>query len=79
MNVNIANTSTPVWFQLRINVSKNILDSMTEDEKKDIEDKVECMQKDGLPKEVQQQYVAEIGQPCPAAPDVITITDKHNY
>jgi hypothetical protein len=66
MDLDTANTSTPGWFQLRTKASKNILDSMTEDERKDIEDEADRLQKDGLPKEVQRQYVADVGQSCPA-------------
>jgi TRAP-type C4-dicarboxylate transport system substrate-binding protein len=45
---------TPGWFQLRTKASKNILNKMTEEQRKILEDEAERMQKEGLPSDMQQ-------------------------
>ena len=55
MGIETADTRTPGWFQLRTKASKNILNSMSEDEKKWFEDEADRMQKEGLPQDVQQR------------------------
>jgi hypothetical protein len=55
LNIDSADTNTPGWFQLRTKASKNILDKMTEDERKILEDDAQRMQKEGLPPDVQRK------------------------
>jgi hypothetical protein len=55
LNIETADTSTPGWFQLRTKASKNIIDGMNENEKKELENEVDRMQKDGLPPEIQRK------------------------
>jgi len=55
MNIDTANTSTPGWFALRTKASKNILDSMTEEERNELDIEVDRMQKEGLPEDVQRR------------------------
>jgi hypothetical protein len=57
LNIDNANTSTPGWFQLRTKASKNILDSMSEDERIAIENEADRMHKEGLPQDVQRRCV----------------------
>ena len=65
LNIDNANTSTPGWFQLRTKASKNILDSMTEDETKAIEEEADRMHKEGLPQDVQRRCVPGVGRYWP--------------
>ena len=55
LQIDSANTFTPGWFQLRTKASKNLLNAMSDDERKELEDEAERMQKDGLPSEVQRR------------------------
>ena len=52
-----ADTSTPGWFQLRTKASKNILNNMSQEEREVIEAEAARLQKEGLPQDVQRQYV----------------------
>lgn len=55
LNIETADTRTPGWFQLRTKASKNIIDGMSEDDKKKLENEADLMQKDGLPPEIQRK------------------------
>jgi len=55
MQIDSADTNTPGWFQLRTKASKNILDAMTDDERREIEAEAEQMQSEGLPRDVQRK------------------------
>ena len=55
LNIENANTSTPGWFQLRTKASKDIILSMSDDERKAIEDEADRMAKEGLPQDVQRR------------------------
>lgn len=55
LHIRTANTSTPGWFPLRTKASKQILERMTEDQRKVIEDEGDRMEKDGLPQDVQRK------------------------
>ena len=57
LNLETANTSTPGWFQLRTKASKNIVDSMSEEERKVLEEEADRMQEQGLPQDVQRRCV----------------------
>ena len=57
LNIETANTSTPGWFQLRTKASKNIVDSMSEEERKVLEEEADRMQEQGLPQDVQRRCV----------------------
>lgn len=54
LNLESANTSTPGWFTLRTKAAKNILEAMTEEERKILDMETDRMQKEGLPEEVQR-------------------------
>lgn len=55
LGIEIANTSTPGWFQLRTKASKNIILAMSDEERKVLEDESDRMEKDGLPQDVQRR------------------------
>ena len=57
MNIEEANKSTPGWFMLRTKASKNIIESMTEEQRKELEDEADRLQREGFPQDVQQRYV----------------------
>ena len=74
LNLDSADTSTPGWFQLRTKASKNIIESMTEDEKKVLEDDADRMAVDGLPADVQRRYVPDNAEQLPVITDVMPST-----
>ena len=53
-----ADTNTPGWFQLRTKASKNILNNMSQEEHEALEAEAARLQKEGLPQDVQRQYVS---------------------
>jgi hypothetical protein len=55
LNIDTASTSTPGWFTLRTKASKNLLESMTEEERKSLEKDADRMQREGLPEDVQRR------------------------
>lgn len=57
LEIESANTFTPGWFQLRTKACKNILNEMNEEERKELEDEADRMQREGLPHEVQRRCV----------------------
>lgn len=57
LDLDSADTNTPGWFQLRTKASKNILNAMAEDEREALEKEAERMQNEGLPPDVQKEYV----------------------
>ena len=57
LNIESADTHTPGWFQLRTKASKNVLNAMAEDARKDLEIAADRMQKEGLPPDIQRRYV----------------------
>jgi hypothetical protein len=54
MNIEIADMKTPGWFQLRTKASKNILNKMSAEALKILEDEADQMEKEGLPPDVQR-------------------------
>ena len=58
LNIESADTHTPGWFQLRTKASKNVINAMAEDERKDLEIAADRMQKDGMPPDIQRRYVS---------------------
>jgi hypothetical protein len=56
MELESANTYTPGWFKHRTQASKNIIDAMSDSEKKILEDEAERMWVEGLPVDVQKKY-----------------------
>lgn len=57
-----ADTNTPGWFQLRTKASKNILNNMSQEEHEALEAEAARLQKEGLPQDVQRQYVSSISR-----------------
>jgi hypothetical protein len=55
LDITTANTSTPGWFQLRMKASKQIILSMSDDERKVLEDEADRMEREGLPQDVQRR------------------------
>lgn len=55
MELPTANSNTPGWFEHRMAASKNILDTMTVEEKTKFEDDAERYRVEGLPKDVQRK------------------------
>jgi hypothetical protein len=55
LDIESATTSTPGWFQLRTKASKEIILSMSDDERKVLENEADRMEKEGLPEEVQRR------------------------
>lgn len=62
LGLDTANTQTPGWFQLRTKASKTILNSMTEEDRNNLENEADRMQKEGLPQDVQRRSVNGYGQ-----------------
>ena len=50
-----ADTKTPGWFQLRTKALKNIINSMTNEDRNKLENVADQLQKDGFPEELQRQ------------------------
>jgi hypothetical protein len=55
MNLDSADTNTPGWFQHRTKASKNIINRMSDEEKKKMKDEVDKMRQNGLPPDVQRK------------------------
>jgi hypothetical protein len=55
MNLDSADTNTPGWFQHRTKASKNIINRMSDEEKKKMKDEVDKMRENGLPPDVQRK------------------------
>lgn len=64
MEIPKADTSTPGWFPLRTKASKNILEKMTNDERRELEDVAEKLKSEGLPIDLQRKYVPYIAVRC---------------
>lgn len=60
-----ADTKTPGWFQLRTKASKNIINSMTQEDRNNLENEADRMQKEGLPQDVQRRLVNDHGRLAP--------------
>jgi hypothetical protein len=65
LNIESADTHTPGWFQLRTKASKNVINAMAEDERKDLEIAADRMQKDGMPPDIQRRYVPVVAHRRP--------------
>ena len=57
MKLESANTYTPGWFKYRTQALKNIIDAMSDDERKILEDEAEHMWVEGLLVDVQKKCV----------------------
>lgn len=55
LKLDSADTNTEGWFQQRTKASKNIINRMTDEEKKKLEDEVDKMRGKGLPPDVQRK------------------------
>jgi len=66
LNLETANTNTPGWFQLRTKAAKNIIQSMNEEDRKELEDEAERMLKEGFPQDIQRKSVADYGRGWPS-------------
>lgn len=55
MELDSVDATTPGWFKHRTEASKNIIDAMTEQEKKELEDEAERLWKNGLPLDEQRR------------------------
>ena len=55
MNLPTVTTNTPGWFQQRLAATKNLLNKMTEEERRKLEDEAEKYRMDGLPLDVQRK------------------------
>lgn len=55
MKLASADTNTPGWFTNRTTASKNILDAMTDEDRKKLEEKAEQFRVEGLPPDVQRK------------------------
>jgi len=53
LNVELADTQTPGWFEMHMTPMKNILNRMTEEEKSKLQEEADRMAKEGLPAEIQ--------------------------
>jgi len=55
LNMELANTQTLGWFEMRMTTMKNILNKMTEEEKSKLQEEADRMAKEGLPAEIQRK------------------------
>ena len=55
LGLDTADTKTPGWFQLRTKASKNIINSMTNEDRNKLENVADQLQKDGFPEELQRR------------------------
>jgi hypothetical protein len=55
LGVGTADTNTPGWFQLRTKASKNVINSMTDEELTDLKNEADRMEKEGLPQDAQRR------------------------
>jgi len=55
MGLPSVDSNMPTWFTLRWTVEKNILDGMTEEEKRILSGEAERMAREGLPKDIQRK------------------------
>ena len=55
--MDVVDTNTPGWFELRTAATKNIISNMTEAEKEELRKKGEEMSEKGLPENVKRRYV----------------------
>jgi hypothetical protein len=55
LHLDSADTNTPGWFQLRTKACKNLLNTMSNDERQTIEDEADRLRKEGLPEDVKRQ------------------------
>ena len=53
LNVELADTQTPDWFETRMTAMKNMLNKMIEEEKSKLQEEADRMAKEGLPAEIQ--------------------------
>ena len=55
LGLDTADTKTPGWFQLCTKASKNIINSMTNEDRNKLENVADQLQKDGFPEELQRR------------------------
>lgn len=55
MDLEAADTNTPGWFAHRMQAMKNILDRMSEEERRELKQEAERLGAEGLPEDVQRK------------------------
>lgn len=71
LKIETANTNTPGWFQLRTKAAKNVIQSMNEEDRKELEDEAERMLKEGFPQDIQRKSVADHETSWPSVAELV--------